>query len=138
MVTLQSSRKEAVQPGTKETDIREDGDYMSHRHRAQVANESYTRTLPPPFWFKRNAEALTKILAEGYEPTLAAAEDPARSITRDIKDFKEKVWEEQVKLTEAEVKAKAKRERKLNKNKEQQEAPPSLGMDQGNQVEIAV
>lgn len=132
MVTLQSSRKEAIQPGTKESDAREMEESISVRHRAIVGNEFYTRTLPPAFWFKRNQEALTKIMAEGYEPTLAAAEDMEKSTTRDIKDLKEKTWEEEIKLTEAELKAKAKREKKMMKK----DQPASLAPTANHQVEL--
>lgn len=101
LIRLHASRKNVVQPGTKQSAMRDDADTPTVRHTAMVAaSESYTRTLPPAYWFKRNAEALQKILnangeeSKEYEHTLAAAENVQRAVTRDMKDVAEKTWEE--------------------------------------------
>ncbi|KAN0061290.1 hypothetical protein ACQY0O_006136 [Thecaphora frezii] len=96
MARLQYNRKEAIQPGTKQSDLRDDGEAPTMRHRAMVAaSEKMTRTLPPTFWLKKNAEELKKILGvEAYEATMRAADDPQRATTRDVKNVQEKVWEE--------------------------------------------
>lgn len=103
LIRLHASRKNVVQPGTKQSAMRDDADTPTVRHTAMVAaSESYTRTLPPAYWFKRNAESLQKILnvngeeSKEYEHSLAAAENVQRAVTRDCKDVTEKTWEEKV------------------------------------------
>lgn len=105
LIKLQASRKDVVQAGTKESSARDDAEKPTVRHTAMVAShESYTRSLPPAFWFKRNAENLRKILSptgnaevcQEFDDTSAAAENVQRAVTRDIKDVKEKTWEEEL------------------------------------------
>lgn len=102
MARLQYNRKDAIQAGTKQSDLRDDGDVPTMRHRAMIAaSEKMTRTLPPAFWMKKNAEELRKILgSDEYEATMLAAEDSQRATTRDVKDVKEKVWEERIEKAE--------------------------------------
>lgn len=84
--------------------MRDDADTPTVRHTAMIAStESYTRTLPPAFWYRRNAENLRKILSGGtgdtskeFDDTLAAADNVQRAVTRDIKDVTEKNWEEKL------------------------------------------
>ncbi|EPQ31397.1 uncharacterized protein PFL1_00732 [Pseudozyma flocculosa PF-1] len=108
MARLQYNRKDAIQPGTKQSDLRDDGDAPTMRHRAMVAaSEKMTRTLPPAFWLKKNAEELKKIFgAEAFEATMHAAEDPQRATTRDVKNVQEKVWEEKIAAKTDDKKAK--------------------------------
>lgn len=98
LARISAMRKDVIQQGTKVSDVRDDADSPTMRHRAQVAaSESYMRVLPPSFWMKRNEGELRKILTEGtYEETAKAAESAERSTERHIKDVKEKVWEEKV------------------------------------------
>ncbi|KAE8230447.1 hypothetical protein CF326_g4555 [Tilletia indica] len=94
---LHAEKKDVIQHGTLVKDIRDDLETPSTRCRALVAeSESYSRTLPPPYWLIRNEEMLTKILDVGYEPTLAAAQEHARSVTRTVKNVEHRVWEEKV------------------------------------------
>jgi len=104
LARIHASRNDVIQQGTRESDTRDDGEgSQTIRHRAQVAaSESYMRVLPPPFWFRRNETELRKILVDGaFDAALEAAEDKARSGERNIKDIKEKTWEEKVKLDES-------------------------------------
>ncbi|PWN88095.1 hypothetical protein FA10DRAFT_232892 [Acaromyces ingoldii] len=103
LIRLHAERKDVVQPGTKQSTRRDDGEKPTIRHQAMVAShESYLRILPPAFWFKKNAEVLRKILSsqgnaeqsKEYDETLAAAENVQRSHQRTVKDVKEKTWEE--------------------------------------------
>lgn len=102
LIRLHASRKNVVQPGTKQSATRDDADTPTVRHTAMVAgSEAYTRTLPPAYWFKRNLESLQKILnsaEEGkeFEHTMAAAENVQRAVTRDCKDVEERTWEEKI------------------------------------------
>jgi hypothetical protein len=105
LVTLHANRKDVVQQGTKQSTIRDDAENPSVRHTAMVASsESYTRTLPPVFWFKRHGEHLRKILSatgnaeisKEYDDTAEAADNVQRAVTRDVKDVKEKSWEEEL------------------------------------------
>lgn len=105
LIKLQANRKDVVQAGTKESSTRDDAEKPTVRHTAMVASqESYTRSLPPAFWFKRNAENLRKILSptgnaevcKEFDDTAAAADNVQRAVTRDIKDVKEKTWEEEL------------------------------------------
>ncbi len=96
MARLEYNRKDAMQPNTKQSDLRDDPEAPAMRHRAVfAASEKMMRTLPPVFWMKKNEIELRKILgAEAFEATMRAAEDSARSHTRDVKGLNEKVWEE--------------------------------------------
>lgn len=105
LIKLHANRKDVVQAGTRQSSIRDDAEKPTVRHTAMVSSsESYTRTLPPAFWFKRHAEHLRKILSatgnaessKEFDETAAAAENVQRSVTRDIKDLKEKTWEEEL------------------------------------------
>lgn len=99
LARLHAFRDNVVQAGTHEVDVREDADPPTARHRALIAaSESYERVLPPAYWFKRNREELEVILGEGFEPTLAAAENMQRSTVRNIKNVEEKMWEEVLKV----------------------------------------
>lgn len=101
LLRLYSWRDNVIQAGTHEVDVREDAEPPTARHRALIAaHETYERVLPPAYWFKRNRDDLEKILGEGFEPTLAAAENAERSTSRGIKDVEEKIWEELVKVDE--------------------------------------
>ncbi|KAK0542792.1 hypothetical protein OC846_006636 [Tilletia horrida] len=92
---LHAQKKDVVQHGTLVKDIRDDLEMPSMRCRALVAeSESYTRMLPPTYWFQRNEEMLTKILAEGFQPTMEASQDRARCVTRSVKNVEHKAWEE--------------------------------------------
>lgn len=97
MTRLHHTRKGAVQKGTLVSDMRDDGEKPTIRHRAQVATERRTRTMPPAPWLKRHAEELRKILGDHYDATLQAAEDPDRAVTLQIEGIQEKTWEEEVK-----------------------------------------
>lgn len=105
LIKLHANRKDVVQAGTKETSTRDDAEKPTVRHTAMVAStESYTRSLPPAFWFKRNAEHLRKIMSptgnaetcKEYDDTAAAADNMQRAVTRTAKDVKEKTWEEEL------------------------------------------
>ncbi|CAD6885011.1 unnamed protein product [Tilletia laevis] len=94
---LHAEKRDVIQHGTLVKDIRDDLETPSTRCRALVAeSESYTRTLPPAYWLIRNVEMLSKILDDGYEPTLAAAKENARCVTRSVKNVEHRVWEEKV------------------------------------------
>ncbi|PWN53890.1 hypothetical protein IE53DRAFT_372801 [Violaceomyces palustris] len=118
MARLQYNRKDVTQRGTKQSDMRDDGEAPTIRHRAMVAaSEKLTRTLPPSFWLKRNAEELKKILGqEGYDATLEASEDVSRSTTREVKGVAEKVWEEKIVKPETEKKSKKKEAAAMKEN----------------------
>ncbi|KDN46265.1 hypothetical protein K437DRAFT_268148 [Tilletiaria anomala UBC 951] len=113
LARIHASRKDVIQPGTMQSGMRDDAEAPTVRHRAQVAaSESYMRTLPPAFWLKRNEGELRKILTEKtFDETLKAAEEgQARGATeRTVKDIKEKVWEEQLKMDQLSVKDKKKK-----------------------------
>lgn len=103
LIRLHAERKDVIQPGTKQSTRRDDGEKPTIRHQAMVAShESYLRILPPAHWFKKNAENLRKILSSHgnaeqspeFEATLSAAENVQRSHQRTVKDVKEKTWEE--------------------------------------------
>ncbi|KIS67968.1 uncharacterized protein UMAG_04014 [Mycosarcoma maydis] len=96
MARLEYNRKDAMQPNTKQSDLRDDPEAPAMRHRAVfAASEKMVRTLPPVFWLKKNETELRKILgAEAYEATMRAAQDDKRSHIRDVKGLNEKVWEE--------------------------------------------
>lgn len=106
LIKMHANRKDVVQPGSKQSSVRDDAEKPTVRHTAMVAtSESYTRSLPPPFWFKRHGEHLRRILSatgngevsQEFDDTAAAAEEPRRGgTTRDIKDVKEKSWEEEL------------------------------------------
>lgn len=102
MLQLHAARKNVVQPGTKQSATRDDAGTPTVRHTAMIASsESYTRVLPPAFWFKRNVEHIRKILSatggeEEYNSMLSAAENVQRAVTRDIKDVEERTWEEKL------------------------------------------
>lgn len=105
LIKLEASRKDVVQPGTRQSSTRDDAEKPTVRHTAMVASsEAYTRSLPPAFWFKRNAESLRKILSatgnaetsKEYDDTAAAAENSQQAVTRDVKDVHEKTWEEEL------------------------------------------
>ncbi|CAO1628707.1 unnamed protein product [Sympodiomycopsis kandeliae] len=118
LTRLHAWRDNVIQPGTHEVDVREDAEPPTARHRAMMAStESYSRVLPPPYWFKRNRDQLEKILGEGFEPTLEAAENSQRSTVRIVKDVQEKIWEEVVKVDPAVAAAKAKKEKKKSAKK---------------------
>lgn len=107
LARIHAFRDNVIQAGTHEVDIRADAEPPTARHRAMVAaSESYERVLPPPYWFKRNRDDLEKILGEGFEPTLAAAQDQRCATVRNIKNVEEKVWEEVLKIEEKPNKAK--------------------------------
>lgn len=103
LARLTATRKDVIQPGTKESDVRDDAEGQTIRHRAMVAaTESYMRVVPPAYWYRRNETWLRKILSDAtYETCVRAAEDNGRATTRTVKDVKEKVWEEKVKADEA-------------------------------------
>ena len=94
--------------GTKQTDMRDNGEAPTMRHRATfAASEKMVRVLPPAFWMKKNELELRKILgSEAYEATLQATEDAKRSHTRDVKGLSEKIWEEKIPQKETEKKSK--------------------------------
>ncbi|KAL9940265.1 hypothetical protein V8E36_000970 [Tilletia maclaganii] len=99
LARLHAQKMDAIQRGTLIKEIKFPDDITAEvptmRYRALVAEfESYTRTLPPSWWLIRNAIMLRTILGEGYEPTLAAAEEQERSVTRFVKNIAERVWEE--------------------------------------------
>lgn len=96
MARLQYNRKDAMQPNTKQSDLRDDPEAPAMRHRAVfAASEKMVRTLPPAFWLKKNEIELRKILgATAFEATMRAAQEPSRSHVRDVKGLNEKVWEE--------------------------------------------
>ncbi|PWY97497.1 hypothetical protein BCV70DRAFT_50317 [Testicularia cyperi] len=98
MAKLQFNRKDSMQPGTKQSDLRDDDEAPTMRHRAVfAASEKMVRTLPPVFWMKKNETELRKILGpEAYEATMRAASEAKRSHTRDVKGLNEKVWEEKL------------------------------------------
>ncbi len=103
LARLTASRKDVIQPGTKESDVRDDAEGQTIRHRAMVAaTESYMRIVPPAYWYRRNETWLRKILSDAaYDACLAAADATQRSAQRTTKDVKEKVWEEKVKAEDA-------------------------------------
>ncbi|SOV02894.1 uncharacterized protein UDID_06079 [Ustilago sp. UG-2017a] len=96
MAKLQYNRKDAMQPNTKQSDLRDDPEAPAMRHRAVfAASEKMVRTLPPVFWMKKNEIELRKIMgADAYEATMRACQDANRSHIRDVKGLNEKVWEE--------------------------------------------
>ncbi|SJX64271.1 uncharacterized protein SRS1_14920 [Sporisorium reilianum f. sp. reilianum] len=96
MARLEYNRKDAMQPNTKQSDLRDNPEAPAMRHRAVfAASEKMVRTLPPAFWMKKNEIELRKILgAEAFEATMRAAQDEKRSHVRDVKGLNEKVWEE--------------------------------------------
>lgn len=103
LIRLHAERKDVIQPGTKQSTRRDDGEKPTIRHQAMIAShESYLRILPPAHWFKKNAENLRKILSSHgnaeqspeFEATLTAAENVQRSHQRTVKDVNEKTWEE--------------------------------------------
>ena len=63
---------------------------------------------------------------EGFEATLAAAEDAERSTTRTIKDVEEKVWEEVLKVDPVVA---AKKAKKLNKKSAAAARRESMAME---------
>lgn len=118
LLRLFSWRENVIQQGTHEIDVREDAEPPTARHRAMIAeSESYTRVLPPAYWFKRNRDELQRILGEGFEPTLKAAEDEDRTTTRTIKSVEEKVWEEVIKVQEKAVRKTQKKKNTTKSNK---------------------
>lgn len=121
LIKLYANRKEVVQAGTKQSSTRDDAEKPTVRHTAMVAStESYTRSLPPAFWFKRNAEQLRKIMSptgnaevcKEFDDTADAAENVQRAVTRTVKDVKEKTWEEELSGAHAAKAAKEAKEAK--------------------------
>lgn len=110
LARIHATRKDVVQNGTKQSDMRDDAEVPTIRHRAQVAaSESYLRTLPPAYWLRRNEGELRKILTETtFDETLAAADAGAArgAHERTVKGVAEKVWEEKLKIDELSVKDK--------------------------------
>jgi hypothetical protein len=105
LIKLHAHRKDVIQSGTKQSSTRDDAETPTIRHTAMVASvESYTRSLPPPHWFKRHTEHLRRILSatgnvdssKEYDDTAAVADNSQLAVTRDIKDLKEKTWEEEL------------------------------------------
>lgn len=115
LARIHAFRENVMQAGTHEVDVRADADPPTARHRAMIAaSESYERLLPPPYWFKRNRDDLEKILGEGFEPTLHAAEQQQRATVRNIKNVEEKVWEEVLKIEEKSKKSKKSKKVQMN------------------------
>ncbi|UZJ54064.1 hypothetical protein CBS101457_003384 [Exobasidium rhododendri] len=105
LIKLHAHRKDVVQAGTKQSSARDDVEMPTVRHTAMVASvESYTRSLPPPHWFKRHTDHLRRILSatgnidssKEYDATAAVAETNQVAATREIKDLKEISWEEEL------------------------------------------